>query len=82
MGVGTHRLGPGVWDHHVWELGPWVFGTNLDHCVGIMGVWDQPSGTTVWDHVWDHRLGPWVFGTTVWAWVFWTIGVSNQPLGH
>ena len=91
-------LGPpfgatGVWTMGVWGLGPWVFGTNLDHCVGIMGVWDQPSGT-VWDHefmgVWDREtscLGQ-AFGTSclgeslrpaVWDhWVFGTMGVCDQ----
>ena len=59
--VWDHRLEPQVfWTMGVWGLGPWVFGTNLDHCVGIMGVWDQLSETTVWDRVWDH-LGP-LFG--------------------
>ena len=61
--VWDHRLGPQVfWTMGVWGLGPWVFGTNLDHCVGIMGVGDQPSGTMFGTTVWDHGcLGP-LFG--------------------
>ena len=87
---GTHRLGPGVWDHVC--LGP----------VGTMHVRDQlfgtiPFGTIVWDHLFvDHEvcvlfrfgLGP-SFGTmrvwedngclgpTVWGRVFGTMGVGT-----
>ena len=87
-----HNLGPWVWG--LWDqlfgtmrvldrLFGIVFGTTgvLDHgCLGFgtMGAWDQ-LGPLCWDY-WC--LAPWVFGTTVWAWVFWTIGVSHQPLGH
>ena len=71
-------FGTTVWGHRC--FGPWVFGVWDHGCLGptwttVLGLWvfgtgrlGPPFGTTVWDHVWDHRLGPWVFGTTVFGW--------------
>ena len=63
---GTHRSGPGVWDHGC--LGPavWDHGCSgpavWDHRVWDLGpgVGDQLAGNTIWDHgwgVWDQLFG-------------------------